>query len=232
MSCRCPVTRLPAVVLLLVALALSGVAPAAAATAAGDDRSGEPQPAMVSTLLADVLGMTGDRLPERVVLYEVGVQGEVDADIEVFREVVAATLRDPRGWSLDDAVGYVPVQRGGDVRVWLASPAAVAAAHPTCTRAYSCRVEDDVYINAWRWQNGADTFQQRSLDEYRRYVINHEVGHWVGLDHRACRAAGAPAWVMQQQTISLGGCETRVWPQRDERVEARRNLLGARPPRR
>lgn len=224
MRLPCHAARLPAVALLLVALVVTAATPAAAA-ASSDDRIGGSRPEVVSTLLADVLGVGGARLPQRVVLYEVGVKGQVDADLDVFRDVVATTLRDVRGWNLDDTIGYIPVQRDGDVRIWLASPAAVEAAHPACSRAYSCRVADNVYINAWRWHNGSDTFRQRSLDAYRRYVVNHEFGHWLGLDHRECRAGGAPAWVMQQQTISVGECEPRVWPQRDERLEARRNLL-------
>jgi hypothetical protein len=117
------------------------------------------------------------------------------------------------------------VRRDGQVRIWLAAPAAVDAAHPVCSARYSCRVGDDVYINEARWRDAPEPFAGRSLDAYRHYVINHEFGHWLGLDHRRCRGRGAAAFVMQQQSITLDGCDSRLWPQPQEQDEARRNLI-------
>jgi hypothetical protein len=126
----------------------------------------------------------------------------------------AATFSDPRGWSLDGAIGFGEVADGGHFRVWLASPAAVEAAHPVCHRSWSCRVGDDLYINDERWREATRTYREdgRTLEEYRQYVLNHELGHWLGEGHWDCPAAGQPAPVMQQQSIRLDGCRTNVWP--------------------
>jgi len=43
-------------------------------------------------------------------------------------------------------------------------------------------------------------------------VINHETGHWLGLGHSQCPASGAPAPIMQQQSIDLQGCVINSWP--------------------
>jgi len=39
-----------------------------------------------------------------------------------------------------------------------------------------------------------------------------EVGHWLGHDHKVCSGVGQLAAVMQQQSISLGGCNFNPWP--------------------
>jgi predicted Zn-dependent protease len=43
-------------------------------------------------------------------------------------------------------------------------------------------------------------------------MVNHEVGHYLGLGHVGCPKKGAKAPVMMQQSISLGGCVPEAWP--------------------
>ena len=57
----------------------------------------------------------------------------------------------------------------------------------------------------------------QGLAAYRRYAINHEVGHWLGLADADCPQPGEPAPVMHQQSISLDGCEANQWPPPRER---------------
>ncbi len=54
-------------------------------------------------------------------------------------------------------------------------------------------------INVARWVRGAVSFQG-ALVEYKQYVVNHEVGHGLGYDHRPCQENGALAPVMMQQS--------------------------------
>lgn len=223
MSVRRHIARFLALLLTLAGAAATAIPPVAAHAAHDGpvvvDRGGE-----VAAFLLDALVSPPAPAPERTVLYEVATKGDVRSSVETFRRVVTQTLLDRRGWSLDGRLLYLPVHSGGDVRIWLASPKAVAAAHPTCESRYSCRVGDDVYINDMRWRVGSTTYAGRGLAAYRQYVINHEFGHWLGLDHRSCPATGAGAWVMQQQTITLDGCDARVWPQPAELDRARRKL--------
>jgi hypothetical protein len=155
--------------------------------------------------------------PSRVVIrYSVERRGDVRADFSQFRRQVGDTLADDRGWSLGGSLAWRRASSGTDVRVILASPSAVERAAPACSRSYSCRVGDQVLINDRRWRRGADPWP-RSLRDYRHYVVNHEVGHWLGLGDVNCPRQGRRAPVMVQQSISLEGCEANPWPLASER---------------
>jgi hypothetical protein len=59
-----------------------------------------------------------------------------------------------------------------------------------------------------------------TLEDYRRYLILHECGHALGLDHPqpdwALPKTG-PCPVMKQQTLGLGRYQPNVWPLRQEK---------------
>jgi putative cell wall-binding protein len=162
--------------------------------------------------------------PKRVITYQTGTRGTVHANFSTFRKRAAEALADARGWSLDGDIRFEEVDRGGQFRLWLASPQSVANAAGVCSANWSCRVGNDVYINDLRWRESTTTFRGagRSLTEYRWYVVNHEVGHWLGHGHYQCGGAGRPAPVMQQQSINLQGCTANVWPLAFERDAVRR----------
>lgn len=158
------------------------------------------------------------------VTYAVARLGVSAKGLPGFRRIAELTLSDERGWSAHGSVAFRRVAGDADFTLWLASPAAIAATGVGCSEYYSCRVGDDVYINAMRWEEGADSYDGRSLREYREYVINHEVGHWLGLDHRGCPGPEATSPVMQQQSKGLRGCQARAWPLPGEQRRALDNL--------
>lgn len=158
------------------------------------------------------------------VQYRVGALDVDRKTLPRFRRVVDATLNDARGWNADGAVAFRRVRHDADFTIWLAAPLALEALNAGCSRYYSCRVGDDVYVNAMRWREGADAYRRASLRDYRKYVINHEVGHWLGLAHSRCPGEGAVSPVMQQQSKGLGGCEARAWPLPTEQNRALRKL--------
>lgn len=149
------------------------------------------------------------------VTYSVDQRGKVRGDLDRFERTVHRTLHDERGWSLAGEIEFRRVESGGELRVVLTSPGEIAAAASGCDERWSCRVGRYVLINDRRWHETTQSWTE-SRRSYRHYVINHEVGHFLGLSHADCADAGGPAPVMQQQSISLGKCRANVWPRLTE----------------
>lgn len=164
-----------------------------------------------AALLATVVVATpADAAGTRTYYYAFERRGTTYADFAEFQRAARATLSDGRGW-WRGGVRFVHDPGRADFSVVLASPAAVERASSVCSAQYSCRVGDDVLINDDRWRFGASPFRA-SLGDYRRYVVQHEVGHWLGQGHPGCSALGAPAPIMQQQSKGMQGCLENWWP--------------------
>lgn len=148
----------------------------------------------------------------QTITYQVEVEDGLPFLAEDFANRVDRTLTDRRGWS---ASGDYTFNRRPSAarRIVLASPKTVdRLCAPLQTRGkVSCRNGDVVAINAVRWAEGAKSYGN-DLSGYRTYVINHEVGHSLGLAHQPCAAHGSPAPVMLQQTLGLEGCRKNPWP--------------------
>jgi hypothetical protein len=174
---------------------------------------------LAATLLATPPPAAGETT--RTITYEVTQRGDVRADLGEFQRAAGAILGDERGWSLGGSLRFVEVPSGGQLSLVLASPQAVADAASDCSRFYSCRVGREVLVNDRNWRVATPGWRAADggLLEYRRYVITHEVGHFLGFGHVGCPRRGAPAPVMMQQSKGLEGCVPSGWPTRGERQE-------------
>ncbi|MEM7290023.1 MAG: DUF3152 domain-containing protein, partial [Pseudomonadota bacterium] len=110
------------------------------------------------------------------------------------------------GWA-GAGVRFVRAGRSFDLSVILAQPSSVdRLCRPLTTRGeLSCAMARNAVLNARRWNEGAKTWGA-NVQGYHHYLVNHEVGHVLGLRHLRCSAEGLPAPVMLQQTIHLKGC--------------------------
>jgi hypothetical protein len=149
----------------------------------------------------------------RLIRYTVEVEGGLPYDSAVVARAVDATLADPRSWIGEGEYAFQRTDGDGDVRVLVASPATTdLLCAPLRTRGeVSCRNSNLVVINARRWAYGIDAYGT-DLAAYRQYVVNHEMGHAIGLGHVGCPGAGQVAPVMLQQTYGLDGCTPNPWP--------------------
>lgn len=67
-----------------------------------------------------------------------------------------------------------------------------------------------IYINNYRWTKGAKP-SELSLQDYRIYLINHEVGHILGLGHsKPIKNRKVP--VMNQHTLGIKPGKPYMWP--------------------
>lgn len=130
---------------------------------------------------------------------------------------VEETYGAPRGWASAGAWRFQRVGPGQpyDLIVQLVTPGTRRALCGDGPDFYTnCRNGARVIINMDRWEKGAPGFNAPLVD-YRRYVVNHETGHRLGFGHELCPGPGAPAPVMQQQTLGLHGCQANAWPYQD-----------------
>lgn len=178
--------------------------------------------------------------PYRLVVYktEVGASARSGSESDAsFGRQVEATLNDARGWrrhgyafmrlatnvAWQSAERYAPVLR---LRLVLVSAEEAASA---CTiPGFSCWIASDesahagtIAINYANWMGGSAS--RLPLARYRNYVVNHEVGHALGLKHAECPLAACqrlglahcPASVMQQMTRGpehVAPCVESEWP--------------------
>ena len=172
----------------------------------------------------EVLGSGG-----RLRRFRLGVEENLDEDLDALAAFVDQTLGAPQGWTAGGEVSFqrVPDGAGHDFTIYLATSATtdrmcgaggLVVITPSLPEGgVSCRLGGQVILNLHRWWQSVPHYvdEQVPLEVYRQMVLNHEVGHELGYGHEACPAAGGPAPVMQQQTLSLQGCQANPWPYLD-----------------
>lgn len=167
----------------------------------------------ITLLLAAILAIPGRANALVLYTYDVRTIGTTYSDVTQFKNHVAQTYADSRGWSRTGArFMEVPAGLQSNFTVWLAAPDQMTSFAAGCDAFYSCRVGRNIIINDDRWRLGSP-YLAMNLDDYRHMVVNHETGHWFELDHSGCPGTGQLATVMMQQSKGvLNGCLPNAWP--------------------
>lgn len=141
-----------------------------------------------------------------------------------FSTIVASILNDPRSWKFPfEEVDQV---EKSEIRIKLVKASTVGKICGFSGLSCADRGTYNIYINGCRWLGGSKK-SKMNLTDYRRYVINHEVGHLLGLDHpiRTCGKVGCKAPVMLQQTLGVGKCKPNPWPTKTEQDLAKEKAI-------
>lgn len=123
-------------------------------------------------------------------------------------------------WHVDHNFIEVQSPYEADISINLSSDKSLDKYHNDTTKTYSDgrqirysittqskKQKPNIYINANNWLYGVKE-SGLSLEEYRKYIINHEFGHGLGYDHQMCNkytSVNGICPVMYQSTI---GCPT------------------------
>ena len=157
----------------------------------------------------------------RQVMYRVQVESATGYPLKQFAKEISKILNDDRGWQATGKL-YFQQRRRAQLRIILATPLTVdSLCAPLDTNGYvSCYRKNKVLLNVMRWREGAAAWKG-SLANYRRYLINHEVGHALGQRHQYCDRAGGTVPVMHPQTYGFMNCKPNYWPLLSEKKRLR-----------
>ena len=146
--------------------------------------------------------------------FSLKLDSSLDLNVECLGKLIPSILNDSRGWiNVTDKEFQLVDSTESEFEFIFASPEKTdELCFPLETNGiYSCRNEQQIIINFFRWINGAFDFGS-DMETYRLYLINHEVGHILGWGHVGCPKEGALAPVMMQQSKSTMGCIAYGWP--------------------
>ncbi len=151
---------------------------------------------------------------ENKINFSLKIDSTLGLKVDCIGNLITSILNDARGWVKVTEKEFQLVESiEKEFEFVFASPEKTdELCYPLETNGiYSCRNEDQIIINFFRWVNGAIDFGS-DLETYRLYLINHEVGHILGWGHVGCPKEGALAPVMMQQSKSTMGCKPYGWP--------------------
>jgi len=119
---------------------------------------------------------------------------------------VGIYLNDPNGWA-KHGYFFEPVHEDERVLIRLSMASTVKKICGSSENLSCAELGGRfMYLNADRWFNGASP-SKLSLENYRQYMVSHEIGHILGYEHARCPCKNCPAPIMMQQTKGIGECK-------------------------
>lgn len=172
----------------------------------------------------------------------VSVEDGITANPTAFRTFVLNTLNSAKGWGADNTYQYVATDGVADYRIVLASPYAAAALcpdphavsggpvteesesaqpspsaqasdAPVVDSPWRCGEDGVIVLSSYDWTAGYLSFG-KDVTAARQYILNHRIGHLMGLEEATCAGGVADVMVPQEDALP-DGCESNPWPHPD-----------------
>ena len=186
--------------------------------ARGEDRPGDahvPESGTGRFASARINGTPVGTGPGTLRRYQVQVENGSGVSPAGAAAEIQAIVAHPRGWARNGRGRFQLVSERPDFVIRIATPATAdklcAAAGLDTGGQLNCETGGGVVVNLRRWLLGSPQFDGTPAT-YRHLIINHELGHALGLGHLGCPGSGRPAPVMMQQIKGLDGCRSNAWP--------------------
>ena len=146
--------------------------------------------------------------------YAIKIEPSLSVDPICIKNLLFLILNNDLGWTnvVEKSFQLTSVEDSDYVYIFASPEKTDELCAPIETNSiYSCRNENNIVLNFFRWQEGAVDFNN-DMETYRIYLINHETGHILGWGHVGCPKEGAIAPVMMQQSKGTDGCVPYGWP--------------------
>lgn len=167
----------------------------------------------LASFLSDILYSRNEEKWMTIITFHVTIDPDVIEKYNIYnageRQIdfyIMCYLNSPDGWS-QDGYFFEPTEKI-KARVWIRlSMSKTIEKICGLPAMLSCASLGgrDMYLCAERWFGGSKE-SGLSLDNYRQYMVSHEMGHILGKEHKKCPGKGKPAPIMLQQTLGIGEC--------------------------
>ena len=142
--------------------------------------------------------------------YHISIQDGLKRSLKHFGDFVENVLTDKRTWKRYKFERTLNKSEA-KFKIILTKPSNI---YNLCNmKGLSCTnmITKDVFINSNRWFNGSKP-SKLGLNEYRKYLINHEVFHALGGGHNVCKE-NEICPVSHQHTIGIPkNSKSNSWP--------------------
>lgn len=130
---------------------------------------------------------------------------------------IQETMQDPRGWK---GMGYdfqqveEQQQQEADIHVHLISNATIVSQFTNkfdgLSVCYTEEMQSTIYLNRNNWDHPPAAFTGTKT-AYQQYVLQHEFGHAIGMDHTTTVQKNGTCHPMSQQTLGTSRCTPNPW---------------------